>query len=364
MILIEALIYLKTLQQIAYFLYVYQLKEYRIDRTREHLDRKFPSAFIAWTHLTLLAPISTKMLPRPTAKVLLIAVLAFGLYNGFLLINKPVVLIMGLFLSPLIALASQALQFPLEQYMKARLRTQAHEKIQRLKEKGLRVIGITGSYGKTSTKHLLTHALGLSYNVITTPGSVNTPIAISKIILNQLTEEHEFFVVEMGAYKRGEIQQLVDIVDPNVGIITGISNQHIALFGSQENIIKGKSELLYGPSIRSIFINKASEYRPLLPKGAKPTMLNASTYETFTKGLTLPHLPDSFKINIGVALTVAHAEGVKISTLKKAIHDMYKKYCDVRELKGYNGSSVINRAFRGRSPLSSNRIGAPCRFQT
>ena len=357
MFFIGLALYIKTLQQIAYFLYRYQLKEYRLDRTKEHLIRTYPDFLHAWIYTTIFAPMSTKMLPQPTMKAVLIAVLGIALYNSLLCLLGPVVLVMGLFISPFFVFAAQAIQSPLEIYVKVRLQKRAHTKIEHLKAKGLKVIGITGSYGKTSTKRLLTHALGLSYNVLTTARSINSPTGISRIVLKQLTDKHDYFVVEMGAYKKGEIQELMDIVDPDIAIITGISNQHIALFGSQKNIIEGKSELLQGSSVHTGYINKDSEHQPIVPRGLTTRVYDASTYKFFIKGSKIPHLPESFKINAGGAFLIAHNEGVAKNALKAAFNNMYEKYCDVREVKGYNQSTIINRAFRGRSPLSSNRIG-------
>lgn len=106
------------------------------------------------------------------------------------------------------------------------------------------VIGITGSYGKTSTKEFLAEILSQKYNILKTEAHVNTDIGVAKTVLSKLNYEHQVFVVEMGAYKRGEIKAICDIVKPNIGILTGINEQHLALFGSLENIIDGKFELL------------------------------------------------------------------------------------------------------------------------
>lgn len=110
--------------------------------------------------------------------------------------------------------------------------------------KGLLVIGITGSYGKTSTKEFLATILAEKFNILKTKEHQNTEIGVSQCILNDLKPEHEIFICEMGAYKRGEIKLLGDITKPKIGILTGINEQHLATFGSQENIIKAKYELI------------------------------------------------------------------------------------------------------------------------
>lgn len=110
--------------------------------------------------------------------------------------------------------------------------------------KNLTVVGITGSFGKTSTKEFLATILGEKFKVAKTPEFNNTDIGVAKYILGNLTADHEIFVVEMGAYKRGEIKEICDIVQPQIGIITGINEQHASLFGSLENTKSAKFELI------------------------------------------------------------------------------------------------------------------------
>lgn len=112
------------------------------------------------------------------------------------------------------------------------------------KRKDLIVIGITGSYGKTSTKEFLTTILGEKFNVLSTLSHENSEMGISKRIIKDLKIEHQIFVVEMGAYGKGGIKLLSDITKPQIGILAGINSQHISLFGSQETIIKTKYELI------------------------------------------------------------------------------------------------------------------------
>lgn len=117
-------------------------------------------------------------------------------------------------------------------------------KIKRLKYKDLIVIGITGSYGKTSTKEFLATILSEKFNVLKTQKHQNSEIGIAQCVLNDLKPKHQVFVVEMGAYGIGTIKLDCDIVRPKIGILTGINEQHLALFGSQGNIIKAKYELI------------------------------------------------------------------------------------------------------------------------
>ena len=108
----------------------------------------------------------------------------------------------------------------------------------------LKVIGITGSYGKTSSKNILSDILNVKYNALPTPKNLNTPYGLIITINNHLNKFNDIFIAEMGAYKVGEIKQLCDLVHPKYGILTKIGAAHLETFGSQENIQKGKFELI------------------------------------------------------------------------------------------------------------------------
>jgi UDP-N-acetylmuramoyl-tripeptide--D-alanyl-D-alanine ligase len=108
----------------------------------------------------------------------------------------------------------------------------------------MKVIGITGSYGKTSSKNILNDILNVKYNSFPTPKNFNTPLGLIITINNYLDKFNDLFIAEMGAFKRGEIKELCDLVHPTYGILTKIGVAHLESFGSQENIQKGKFELI------------------------------------------------------------------------------------------------------------------------
>ncbi len=110
---------------------------------------------------------------------------------------------------------------------------------------GLIKIGLTGSYGKTSVKEILRTILSVKYNVLSTPASYNTPMGICKSV-KRYDGTQDVFIAEMGARRTGEIKELVDIVKPDYGIITGVSNQHLETFGSVEAVMNTKYELALG----------------------------------------------------------------------------------------------------------------------
>ena len=107
-------------------------------------------------------------------------------------------------------------------------------------------IGITGSYGKTSTKFLLRDILAVKYNVLATPSSFNTTMGVTRVIREQLTGSHQVFIAEMGARHVGDIAELVDLVQPTMGLITSVGPQHLDTFGTIERIKDTKYELIAG----------------------------------------------------------------------------------------------------------------------
>lgn len=133
---------------------------------------------------------------------------------------------------------------PYEYVNRRRVKSLTREKVRQLKKEGLRVIGITGSYGKTSTKEFLYQILKSKYRVLRTPDSYNTVFGIYKVVDLELDGNYDFFICEMGAYKIGEIAELCEMVEPDYGILTGINEQHLERFGSIENTIKAKFELV------------------------------------------------------------------------------------------------------------------------
>lgn len=130
------------------------------------------------------------------------------------------------------------------------------------------IIGITGTNGKTTTKELLAAVLSTKYNLLYTEGNLNNQIGVPLTLL-RLTHEHEMAVIEMGASHPGDIKELVDIVQPNYGIITNVGRAHLEGFGSFEGVIKTKGELYdYMRHTKGkIFINQDNKYLTEIAQG-------------------------------------------------------------------------------------------------
>jgi len=239
-------------RQILYWIWLWQLKEYRFDRMRAHFqDIGAKNVFLAFAGYSALR--QTKM-PKLTGKSFLIifSSLIAGIlplviwFSGFVPFWKPGFQVIAAYflvlITPLAILSFVLVLNFISDIFKRRIIRKAKEKISRLPN--LTVIGITGSYGKSATKEILAEILSKKYKILKTPANINTAIGIAQIILKDLTAEHQIFIVEMGAYKKGEIREICEMANPKIGIITAINEQHLALFGSIENTIEAKFELI------------------------------------------------------------------------------------------------------------------------
>lgn len=162
-----------------------------------------------------------------------------GLAFSFLYLS-PLWWIIPIQLMPLMLAFAVWTLAPQERFVQKKYWQEAHEKLGRLAPK---VIGITGSFGKTSTKHILSHVLENASSGLATPGSVNTPMGIARIVREQLRPEHRYFIAEMGAYGPGSIDRLCQLALPDLAIITAIGKAHYERFKTLETVATAKFEL-------------------------------------------------------------------------------------------------------------------------
>ena len=146
------------------------------------------------------------------------------------------------FLLSFIIIISVIINKPAEKMVYLSYKHKAEKKLKEMND--LKVIGITGSYGKTSSKNILSDILNVKYNALPSPKNFNTPYGLIITVNNHLDKFDDILIAEMGAYKIGEIKELCDLVKPKYGILTKVGTAHIEIFGSQENIQKGKFELI------------------------------------------------------------------------------------------------------------------------
>lgn len=131
---------------------------------------------------------------------------------------------------------------PVESHINKKFYRQAQERLQSMPD--LKIIGITGSYGKTSTKHYLQRIVSEQYNTLMTPGSYNTTLGVVRTVNELLKPYNEVFIVEMGAKQTGDIREICDLVHPTIGIVTAVGPQHLETFGNIDNVCRTKFELV------------------------------------------------------------------------------------------------------------------------
>ncbi len=177
-----------------------------------------------------------------TARVKRLTVTAAVIYLLLALVHPllPVVYALAM---PYAVMALAWINTPIEKRISAWYMNDARRILRANTDAGMRVIGLTGSYGKTSTKYFLKELLSVKYNAYMTPGNFNTPLGVTRAIREGLRPTHEIFLCEMGARHVGDITELCDFVHPDMGIVTSIGPQHLETFGSQENITREKLAL-------------------------------------------------------------------------------------------------------------------------
>lgn len=141
---------------------------------------------------------------------------------------------------PLVLLAANLCLAPYERHAQRGYEADA---VRRMADVHPFVIGITGSYGKSSSKAMLAHILQYSGPTLAATGSINTLMGVTRHIREELVHGHKFLVVEMGAFRTGSIRRLCQLTPPSAALITAVGDMHLERFGSTDEIVKAKSEL-------------------------------------------------------------------------------------------------------------------------
>ncbi len=261
-------------------LLLYQLSAYRLKELRTAVKRKRPAYFLlspiaasvcfavcaavypflrndcfaVMLALPLIAGIAAAVNAHLSAKVKLaftarlkrfitvFAIIAAILSAGLSVMYPPLFALAPIFPGIVAFLFAAIITSPIEKRRNARFVTAAKTVLAARAD--LIKIGVTGSYGKTTAKNLLSAFLSKEYSTCVTPGNYNTPMGIALTVRDELLADDEVFVAEMGARYRGDIRELCDIVSPSIAVITAIGTQHLETFGSEENLLVTKNELI------------------------------------------------------------------------------------------------------------------------
>ncbi len=402
-VIIALVFFIAYARQILYWSWLWQLKEYRWDRLRAHFqDIGIKSVFLTLAGYSSLR--QTKI-PKFTVKTILIIIFSFlsgvailffifrnffsdiavfhfsedFLDKNFLADNKFLFsrLFIGYLMMPVLVFLSINVLNGASSVFKKIIIVRAKAKMARFPN--LKIIGITGSYGKSTTKEILAEILSKKYKVLKTPANINTAIGIAQLILSEMNETYEIFVVEMGAYKIGEIKEICDMVSPKIGIITAINEQHLALFGKIENTIRAKFELIDSlPQDGLAILNigdknieiglenencisgdacKIKAKKKLYSVGAKADAyaINAvSTHQnikfTFISGADMKdftlNITGAHNISNALAAIIAAQEiGMDLDEISKSIQRISRLDFTLKILAGPNGSKLIDDTY-------------------
>lgn len=214
--------------------------------------------------------------------------------------------------TPLLILAVITIK-PYEIANRYHVKSKIKKKILYLKSKGLKIIGITGSYGKTTVKDYLYTILSSKYKVLKTPDSYNTLFGIASVVDLELSESYKFFICEMGAYKKKDISELCSCILPDHAILTGINEQHIERFGSLQNTIEAKFELIQAIPKNGIAVLNGDNEN--IKKNYQRFTLNPILY-----GNSEPDfMYQNVQINNGVTFALLQIQGNSIKVQNNAV---------------------------------------------
>ncbi|MEX0680567.1 MAG: UDP-N-acetylmuramoyl-tripeptide--D-alanyl-D-alanine ligase [Balneolales bacterium] len=301
---------------------------------------------------------------------------------------------------PTLLILAAGMVYPVEQLIQRNFKRLARKKIKKMPD--LKVIAITGSYGKTSTKFMIEAILNERYRVCSTPGSYNTPMGICKVINNDLQHSDQVLILEMGARYAGNIDELCRIAQPDVAVVTNVGIAHLESFGSIEAIARTKKALIDhlkpggvailngdDEKVRKMadrtdisvwYAGLSEKYNHLSAndithdeKGCSfKLMMSQSLFRTDTTRrpmesekitVTMSFLGEHSVQNALLASAVGLVMGLRLPTIKIAL----KKVAPVEhrlELKQHNGIMVIDDAFNSNPVGAKNAVSVLSSFQT
>lgn len=390
--------------KLSYWIYLWQLKEYRNDRMIDFFTTQtgkrallnmwfgievaltlvltlgaFPlpwvlieSAAVVFVALQAARYLKHRIMPRWTMKALLLEcggvvfIALFFFWGVWMSVSELFLVMVLMVVVPVVVTALVVSLRPFIAMHHRRVFEQARQRIAALHPI---VIGITGSYGKTSTKDFLQTILSQSASVLATPKHVNVDIGVAQTVLKSLTPEHQYFIVEMGAYREGEIQSTCSIVSPMVGVLMAIGEQHLSLFGSLDAVQRAKSELLAALPSSGVAVINADDPRCVAAAAVTPARqrffsLQQQVHVHATDVVALVHCV-RFTLHIreraaaveaplhGIqaipsllaAATVADYFGLSMEQIVRGIESVTPVSGTMQLKRGINGCSIIDDSY-------------------
>lgn len=324
------------------FLYLLQLEEYDSSRYAKLLPR-----FFFRRNLQVRDTLkNTKRIQQMRLTTVIIMVLSVALFLLFVIQYSFFIILFYLFtvsflmllLTPIIVLLTNLLMTPWYESLKSQKEKQAAQIISNLPE--LKIVAITGSYGKTTTKNVLFELLKSNYRVQFTPGNINTPTGIAQWIIDKLQPNTQIAIIEMDAYNRGEIARSCAITPPDIALITNFGDQHLERFGSHENLTLAYLEAFTQSKPSATLLLNRADYQ------------KAKQYQSTQQVLDQPNLhlfdistaSSAAKINIQNAKAIAECLHISPELIDRALTDIQlpDRRGDLKQIDGY---TVIDRSY-------------------
>lgn len=294
---------------------------------------------------------------------------------------------LALLFMPFIYTVSTLIIWPFDYLTKHFLIAKARESARA--KANLKIIGIAGSYGKTTMKTVIASTISKKLKVITTPESVNTPVGISRWILKNLKPDTEVMIVEMGEHYKGDISFLCSITPPDIAVITGINEAHLARLKNIENAIATIFEIAEDSKRNSLIVlnsdddlvvknyekfvrgKKTSFYTKSQNKLAESKIENAKFDEhnllwkfdlADMKGLESHLLGEYSLANIMSAVLIAKELGLDEKEIRQAISAINPVEHRLQPIKGNSGILVIDDSYNGNPDGADEAIKTLSRF--
>lgn len=220
----------------------------------------------------------------------------------------------------------------------------------RIEELEPRVVAITGSYGKTTTKEAVYKVLNSKFEVLRTRGNLNTPLGIAMEVVNELKPKHKIFVAEVGMDHLGEIRQGCAIIKPQIGVVTSVGEMHLEKLGTLKNIRKAKSELLESlPTCGVAVLN----YDDANVRGIAKIFGGRKIWYGFSReaGVNLTDIKSLKLLGEGskhaalAACAVGQVLGVPKGKISKALRSLKPQKGRLNLLPGKSGTKVIDDTY-------------------
>ena len=306
-------------------------------------------AVFAWWY----ARLDRKLVLTWRVKRFLILLAGLALFADFLCLVKGGCGTLPVFLPLLLA---WALSTGIEKFLFLAYKKEAQRKLGRMQ--GLTVVAVTGSYGKTSMKNFIAQLLGTQFEVYMTPRSVNTLGGIIRDINESLPSTAQVYVCEAGARRSGDILEIAQLVQPHYAVVGKVGPQHLEYFGTLENIVRTKLELIHSDRLKQAFVHFEAAEEPhekVRFFGREVSNVNANLegldFDLALEGerlhLHAPVLGDFNAVNIEAAVLVAQAMGMEgkrieraVSKLKPVEHRLQRIDAGGKRIldDGYNGN--------------------------